>query len=114
MFSGGAAVPPRTKPASTNPISVRNSPIPTPVAVFSGVGTELNTIARKPVSTTTVMMTPSMTTSPIASAQVIFGAMVYATSALTPSPAARASGNRAYTPMKIVMSPATSAVAAAT
>ena len=60
------------------------------------------------------MITPSITTRPIASAQVIFGAISYATSALMPSPAASASGNRATTPIRIVITPATSAVAAAT
>jgi hypothetical protein len=66
------------------------------------------------VSTRIAIITPSITTSPIASAQVISGAISYATSALTPSPAASASGKRATTPIRIVITPATSAVAAAT
>nr|BFE77101.1 hypothetical protein GCM10020092_104020 [Actinoplanes digitatis] len=87
--------------------------MPTPIAVFSCVGTDRKTAARSPVSTRTPMMTPSMTTRPIASAQVISGAISYATSAFTPSPAASASGNRATTPIRIVITPATSAVPAA-
>ena len=64
--------------------------MPTPIAVLSWVGTERKTAVRSPVSTRTAMITPSMTTRPIASAQVIFGAISYATSALTPRPAASA------------------------
>jgi hypothetical protein len=59
------------------------------------------------------MRTPSITTRPIASAQVISGAISYATSAFTPSPAASASGNRATTPIRMVSTPATRAVPAA-
>ena len=87
--------------------------MPTPIAVLSWVGTERNTAVRRPVSTSTAMITPSITTRPMASAQVIRGAISYATSALTPSPAASASGNRPTTPIRIVITPATSAVAAA-
>ena len=58
---------------------------------------------------------PSRTTRPMASAQVMPGAaMPKATNALSPSPVASASGKFATTPMRIVMTPATSAVAAAT
>ena len=103
----------RTNPASTSPMIVRNRPMPTPIAVLSWVGTERNTAVRSPVSTRIAMITPSITTRPIASAQVICGAISYATSALTPSPAASASGNRPTTPIRIVITPATSAVAAA-
>ena len=103
----------RTKPASTSPMMVRNSPMPTPIAVLSCVGTERNTAVRRPVSTRIAMSTPSITTSPIASAQVICGAISNATSAFTPSPAASAIGNRPTTPIRIVIRPATSAVAAA-
>ena len=87
--------------------------MPTPIAVLSCVGTERNTAVRRPVSTRIAMSTPSITTRPIASAQVICGAISYATSAFTPSPAASASGNRPTTPIRIVIRPATSAVAAA-
>src|SRR6266545_1240507 len=112
--TGGTAAPvARTKPASTKPMSARNSPMPTPMAVFNWVGTAWNTAVRSPVSTRTVITRPSMTTRPIASAQVICGAISKATIALTPSPAASASGNRAITPIRIVITPATCAVAAA-
>ena len=50
------------------------------------------TAIRNPVSTSTRMTTPSITTSPIASAQVIWLAIANATKALRPSPVARASG----------------------
>ena len=62
------------------------------------------------------MMMPSMTTRPMASAQVMPGslAMPNATNALSPRPVASASGKFATTPMRMVMTPATSAVAAAT
>ena len=43
----------RTKPASTKPMSARNSPMPTPMAVLSWVGTARNTAVRRPVSTRT-------------------------------------------------------------
>ena len=73
-LTGGDEALPRTKPASTKPINARNRPMPTPVAVFNWVGTERKIAVRSPVSTRTVMTRPSMTTRPIASAQVIFGA----------------------------------------
>ena len=76
----------RTKPESTSPMRTRNRPIPAAMAVFSPAGTAWNTAVRSPVSTRSVMITPSMTTSPMASAQVIFGAMSYATRALMPRP----------------------------
>ena len=93
-----------------------NRPIPTEIAVFSWVGTARNTAVRNPVRTSAVMMTPSRTTSPIASAQVICGsfAIPKATKALSPRPVASASGKFATRPMTMVITPATSAVAAAT
>ena len=81
-----------TKPASTNPMSAMNRPMPTEIATLSWVGMAWNTAVRKPVSTSTRMITPSMTTRPIASAQVISLAMAKATNALSPSPVASASG----------------------
>jgi hypothetical protein len=69
-----------------------NRPIPTEMAVLSEVGTAWKTAVRKPVSTSTRMMMPSITTRPMASAQVIWLAMAKATNALSPSPAASASG----------------------
>ena len=63
----------RTKPASTRPMIVMNRPMPTLIAVLSWAGMALKTACRKPVSTSTVMMMPSRTTRPIASAHVISG-----------------------------------------
>ena len=56
-----------TKPASTKPMKAMNRPMPTLMAVLSHFGTALNTARRKPVRTSSRMMTPSMTTIPIAS-----------------------------------------------
>ena len=60
------------------------------------------------------MSTPSITIRPMACGQVIRGAMVKASRAFSPSPAAMPIGNRPTTPIRIVITPATSAVAAAT
>lgn len=69
-----------------------NSPIPAAMADLSAAGTALNTAVRKPVSTSTTMIRPSMTTSPMASGQVTCGAMVTATRLLMPRPVAMAKG----------------------
>ena len=82
----------RTKPASTKPISAMNRPMPTEMAIFSWAGTAWKTACRKPVSTSTRISTPSITTRPMASAQVICVAMETATKAFRPSPVASASG----------------------
>ena len=50
---------------------VMKSPIPTLIAVLSSAGTAAKTALRKPVSTRTVMMSPSRTTRPMASAHVM-------------------------------------------
>ncbi len=74
MPSSTGTTPPagrRTNPASTSAMSVRNSPIPTEIAILSCFGTARNTASRKPVSTSTVMISPSITTRPMASAHVI-------------------------------------------
>ena len=52
----------RTKPASTKPMKARNSPIPTLMACLRGSGTASNTAWRNPVSTRTVITSPSITT----------------------------------------------------
>ena len=87
--------------------------MPTEIAILSSRGTARKTASRKPVSTSTRMTRPSMTTRPIASAQVIWLATEKVTNALSPSPVASASGKLATTPIRIVRTPATSAVAAA-
>ncbi|CAB4807876.1 unannotated protein [freshwater metagenome] len=110
--TGPAAVR-RTNPASTKPIKAIKRPIPTDIATFNCVGTALNTATRNPVRTKTVMIKPSRTTKPIASAHVICEAMPTATKVFNPRPVASASGKFATTPIRIVITPATSAVAAA-
>ena len=84
----------RMMPESTRPMIVMNRPIPTLMAVFSGAGMAWKTALRKPVSTRTVMMIPSRTIRPMASAQVMPGslAMPKVTKALRPRPVASASG----------------------
>ena len=104
----------RTKPASTKPIRAINNPIPTEMAIFNWVGTARKTATLNPVSTRIRIIIPSRTTSPIASAQVIFVAIPTATKVFKPRPVAIASGKLATTPMRIVITPAIRAVAAAT
>ncbi len=87
--------------------------MPTEIAILSWAGTAWKTASRKPVSTSTRMTRPSITTRPIASAQVIWLAIANATKALRPRPVASASGKLATTPIRIVITPATSAVPAA-
>ena len=95
----------RTTPASTSPMNAMNRPMPTLIAVFSPVGTAWNTALRKPVRTSTRMISPSMTTRPMASAQLICEAIENATKAFSPRPVARASGKFATTPIRIVTTP---------
>ena len=106
----------RTKPALTRPMKAMNMPMPTTIAAFRLAGTALNTAVRKPVRTSTSMVRPETTTRPMASAQVSpgFAATVTAMKALTPRPVAMANGWRAQAPIRMVMMPATRAVAAAT
>ena len=103
----------RTKPASTNPISAMKSPMPTEMATLSWRGTAWKTASRNPVSTSTRIRTPSITTRPMASAQVICEATATARNALRPRPVAIASGKLATAPIAMVRTPATSAVPAA-
>ena len=76
----------RTMPASTRPISARNRPMPTAIAIRSCAGMARNTATRKPVSTSTVITMPSITMRPIASAQDIRVATATARNAFSPSP----------------------------
>ena len=82
----------RTNPASTKPMSAMKRPMPTEIAIFSCAGTAWKTASRKPVSTSTRMTRPSITTRPIASAHVMSEAMENATKALSPRPVASARG----------------------
>lgn len=69
---------------------------------------------RNPEAASSTITRPSITTRPIASGQVIIGARVAATSALMPSPVAIANGRLATIPNRMVITPAASAVTAAT
>jgi len=100
-----------TNPASTKPMKAMNSPMPTLIACLSGCGMARMTASRSPVTTRTQISSPSRTTSPIASSQLISGAIWKATTALSPSPAASASGRLPPTPMMTVITAATRAVA---
>ncbi len=106
----------RTKPAFTSPISAMNRPMPTTIAVFRLSGTALKTAVRNPVRTRMSMVSPASTTTPIMSGQVSSGfvATVIATKALTPRPVASAKGYFAHAPIRMVSTPATRAVTAAT
>ena len=66
------------------PMKAMNMPMPTLIATFSARGTESKMAFLKPVSTSTRMISPSMTTKPMASAHVISDAMAKATKALSP------------------------------
>ncbi|CAH0247305.1 hypothetical protein SRABI02_03088 [Plantibacter cousiniae] len=69
--TGGEPAPvERTKPASTKPMNAMKRPMPTVIAIFNWMGTALKIMARSPVAARRTMISPLMTTSPIASAQV--------------------------------------------
>ena len=82
----------RTNPASTSPMSAMNSPMPTLMAVLSCIGMALKTALRRPTSTSTAMTSPSRTTRPIASAQLICEAIENVTNTFRPRPVATANG----------------------
>ena len=93
-----------------------NMPMPTLMATFIEFGMALNTAVRKPVMARVQMMMPSMTTRPMASAQVspCCPTSVTATSVFSPKPVAIPKGYFAITPKRMHITPATSAVTAAT
>jgi hypothetical protein len=66
--------------------------MPTLIDCFSGSGMASNTASRRPVSTSRVMMMPSITTMPMAAAHDICPASEKATTPFSPSPAASAIG----------------------
>ena len=103
----------RTNPASTSPINAMKRPIPTEIAILSCCGTARKTAVRNPVSTRTVMIIPSRTINPIASAQVELCAIPTATNVFRPRPVASANGKFASAPISSVKRPAISAVIAA-
>ena len=65
--------PAELKPASWRATRQMNSPMPTLMAVFNECGIAANSALRKPEMTSRKMMKPSMTTSPMASGQVMPG-----------------------------------------
>lgn len=99
------------KPASMKPMNAMKSPMPTLIACLRAGGMACMTASRSPVTTRTQISSPSMTIRPIASGQLISGAIWKATTALSPSPAAMASGRLPPSPMIAVITAATRAVA---
>jgi hypothetical protein len=93
-----------------------NSPMPSPMACLSGSGMACMTASRRPVSTRTVIASPSTTTTPIASGQVSPAPPTSwnATTALRPRPAAMANGYLATSPIAMLARPAARAVAVST
>ena len=88
--------------------------MPAVIASFSCMGTASNTMRRRPDTARATMMSPSMTTKPIASGQVRLPTTEVARNELMPRPAAKAKGSRAMTPKAMVISPAVNAVTADT
>ena len=70
----GVPLPRVTNPASTRPMSAMNSPMPTLMACLSASGMAFMISVRSPVTASTMMISPSSTTSPIACGQVMNGA----------------------------------------
>ena len=108
--------PATTTPPLTNPMIARNSPIPIPIARFRSIGIASMIIVRTFVSTSTEMSSPSSTITPIASGHVSpsVPTSVNATNALSPRPAAIANGYRPTAPIRMLMTPAASAVTVST
>ena len=81
-------------PAFTKPMNAMNSPIPIPIDRLRSIGMAFSTASRKPVRTSTEMIRPSVTITPMASGQVRCAARtsVNATNAFSPRPAANANG----------------------
>ena len=102
------------KPASTSPMNRMNSPMPAVIASLSCMGTASKTSLRSPVTASSTMMAPLITTRPIASGQLRVPTTVVARNELMPRPAAKANGNRANTPNRIVITPAANDVVADT
>src|SRR5690606_16186066 len=77
-------------PAFLRPRKRMNAPIPTLMAFFRTIGTISSTYLRTPVTTSKVMIRPSVTTTPIASGNVnpMLPSSVQATTALMPNPGA--------------------------
>lgn len=85
------------KPESTSPMNKMNRPMPAVIASFSCIGTASKTIRRNPVAASTTMISPLITTRPMASGQLRVPTTVVARKELMPSPAANENGRRATT-----------------
>ncbi len=109
----GVPAPRTTKPAFTKPINAMKKPIPTAIARLSSVGIARITASRRFVWVRTRTIRPSSTTTPIASGKVrpSPATSVKATKALRPRPLATANALLVTRPIRIVITPATSAVA---
>ncbi len=80
-------------PPFAKPMNRMNRPMPTPIERFSASGTAFMMASRRPITTRTVIATPSRTITPIApAASRPFAVSEKATIALMPRPAARANG----------------------
>ncbi len=92
------------------------SPMPTPMASLSEVGTARTTVSRRPASTSTTAITPSMTTQAIPTGHSTRWPRMRskATIALMPSPDASANGRFEVSAITAVATAAASAVATAT
>ena len=88
--------------------------MPAVMASLSCIGTASKMSLRSPVAASSTMMSPLMTTRPMASGQVSEPTTVVARKELMPRPAANANGSRATTPNRIVMNPAARDVVAET
>ena len=103
-------------PASRNPTSAMNRPMPTPIESFTSCGIARMIASRSPASTSTTAIRPSMTTQAIATGHGTPSVrmMLKATYALSPSPDASANGRFVSRPIRTVKIAAASAVATAT
>src|SRR5699024_299380 len=111
--TGGLSVPEAvTNPEFTKPMKAINKPMPTVIATFRACGTALKIAVQIPVAPRTTITAPLMTTNPIASGQVTSCTTETARKLFIPSPAAKAKGNLATTPKRIVITPATRPVTA--
>ncbi len=92
------------------------SPMPTPIESFSDSGTASMIAVRRPASTSTIAITPSITTIaiPTCHGRPRPSTMSNATTALIPSPGASANGRLVESAIAAVATAAATAVATAT
>ena len=104
------------RPASRKPTSAMNRPMPTPIESLISCGTARMIASRRPASTSTSAITPSITTHAIATGHSSPRPRIRskATTAFRPRPDASANGRFVSRPMASVKIAAASAVATAT